>query len=101
MIPGLLRNWSRTSRTTRPAARATALMARPENRNTTDAPRIKPNSTLGLFTDNEKTKPELCLSFSAPTSVANDPNNAVAASTAVGWADPLGVAIAQAAAGAG
>ena len=35
MIPGISRNWRRTSKTTAPAARPTALIARPENRNTT------------------------------------------------------------------
>ena len=38
MIPGLVRNCSRTSKTTLPAARETALMASPEKKNTTEAP---------------------------------------------------------------
>ena len=50
MIPGISRNWRRTSKTTAPAARATALMARPENRNTTAEPRRTPTRTLGLKT---------------------------------------------------
>ncbi len=54
MIPGLVRNCSRTSKTTRPAARDTALIARPENRNTTAAPMIRPNSRLGCSIDREK-----------------------------------------------
>ena len=47
MIPGCVRNCSRTSKTTRPAARPTALMARPLNRNTTAAPMITPTSRFG------------------------------------------------------
>ena len=43
MIPGISWNWRRTSNTTAPAARPTALIARPENRNTTEAPMIRPN----------------------------------------------------------
>ena len=54
MIPGLVRNCSRTSKTTRPAARDTALIARPENRNTTAAPMIRPNSRFGFSIDSEK-----------------------------------------------
>ncbi len=38
MIPGISRNWRRTSKTIAPAARVTALIARPENRKTTAAP---------------------------------------------------------------
>ena len=38
MMPGSSRNWRRTSITTAPAERETALMARPEKRNTTAAP---------------------------------------------------------------
>ena len=47
MIPGCSRNWRRTSNTMAPAARVTALIARPENMNTTAAPRIRPNRTFG------------------------------------------------------
>ena len=47
MIPGFSRNWRRTSKTIAPAARATALIARPENRNTTEAPMITPTSVSG------------------------------------------------------
>ena len=50
MIPGISRNWRRTSKTTAPAARATALIARPENRNTTAAPSSTPTRTAGLKT---------------------------------------------------
>ena len=38
MIPGCSRNWRRTSKTMAPAARVTALIARPEKRKTTAAP---------------------------------------------------------------
>src|SRR5664279_4456279 len=47
MIPGISRNWRRTSMTTAPAARATALTASPENRNTTAAPSSMPTSVSG------------------------------------------------------
>src|SRR3954453_3871301 len=47
MMPGISLNWRRTSETTAPAARPTALIARPENMNTTAAPISRPTSTLG------------------------------------------------------
>ena len=47
MIPGLVRNCSRTSNTTRPAARDTALIARPEKKNTTAAPSTAPTTLFG------------------------------------------------------
>ena len=47
MIPGWVRNCSRTSNTTRPAARETALIARPEKKNTTAAPMIAPTTLFG------------------------------------------------------
>ena len=50
MIPGISRNWRRTSNTTAPAARATALIARPENMNTTAAPMSTPTSVFGVNT---------------------------------------------------
>ena len=50
MIPGWSRNWRRTSKTIAPAARVTALIARPENRNTTAAPMITPTRVFGLNT---------------------------------------------------
>ena len=50
MIPGSSRNCLRTSVTTRAAALATALIARPEKKNTTAAPMIRPNSTFGSLT---------------------------------------------------
>ena len=50
MMPGISRNWRRTSKTTAPAARPTALMARPENRKTTAAPRISPTRVSGAKT---------------------------------------------------
>ena len=46
MIPGRSRNWRRTSNTTAPAARLTALMASPEKRKTTAAPRTTPTRVL-------------------------------------------------------
>ena len=48
MIPGRVRNCSRTSKTTRPAARDTALMARPEKKNTTAAPSTAPTTLFGF-----------------------------------------------------
>ena len=50
MIPGFSRNWRRTSNTTAPAARDTALTARPENMNTTAAPMMTPTRMFGLNT---------------------------------------------------
>ena len=50
MIPGISRNWRRTSKTTAPAARPTALIARPENKKTTAAPRSGPTSVCGAKT---------------------------------------------------
>ena len=47
MIPGISRNWRRTSKTMAPAARVTALMARPEKRNTAQ-PRSRPTRVLGV-----------------------------------------------------
>ena len=49
MIPGFSRNWRRTSNTMAPAARVTASMARPENRNTVAPPRITPTRVTGLM----------------------------------------------------
>ena len=98
MIPGFVRNWLRTSFTTRPAARATALTARPEKKNTTDAPMIRPNSTFGLFTAKVKlSRPPPApenprLACSPSTASPYEPNSAVAASTAVAIAMPLVIA---------
>ncbi len=50
MIPGNSRNWRRTSNTTAPADRDTALIASPENRNTTAAPNSRPTRLRGLDT---------------------------------------------------
>ncbi len=47
MIPGISRNWRRTSNTIAPAARVTASIARPENRNTTEPPMMTPTSVSG------------------------------------------------------
>ena len=60
MIPGCSRNWRRTSNTMAPAARVTALIARPENMKTTDAPMIRPTRVLGAVMSK--------LSSSAPAS---------------------------------
>ena len=46
MMPGFSRNCRRTSNTTAPAARLTALTARPENRKTTAAPSTTPTSVF-------------------------------------------------------
>ena len=88
--------------TTRPAARPTAMIASPENRNTTEAPMISPTSTFGLSTPRLKVwnvGPRASLTSllaplsSATTVVRNDPNSAVAASTAVAIAMPLVIAL--------
>ena len=71
MIPGISRNWRRTSNTTAPAARPTALIARPENRKTTAAPRSTPTSTSGLKTTNVSGSSLVFASSTAsPTDVA-------------------------------
>ena len=57
MIPGFSRNWRRTSNTIAPAARVTALIARPENMNTTAAPMITPTSVLGANTSKANAVP--------------------------------------------
>ncbi len=57
MIPGIVRNWRRTSYTTAPAARDTALTARPEKRNTTAAPTITPTSVFGEMMLSENDSP--------------------------------------------
>ena len=66
MIPGWSRNCRRTSNTIAPAARVTALMARPENMNTTEAPMITPTRVFGLNTS--KLNPEPAWSIARPPS---------------------------------
>ena len=51
-MPGYFLNCARTSTTTAPAALDTALIARPENINTTAAPMINPTKFLGSATSN-------------------------------------------------
>ena len=101
MIPGWSRNWRRTSKITAPAARDTALIARPENRNTTAAPIKQPDQVarvarcrgppvLRRARAGELSRPRR----RAPVATAsrNAPNSAVAASTAVAMAMPLVIA---------
>src|SRR5258708_15014671 len=92
MMPGWVRNWFRTSSTTRWAARPTAEISRLENKNTTDAPMMTPTSTLGLATSRPKVPAALPVSADS-TWVRNEPNSAVAASTAVAIAMPLVIAL--------
>src|SRR2546421_4080782 len=97
MIPGNSRNWRRTSNTTAPAERDTALMARPENMNTTAAPMISPTRLLGLETLSElaswvSASFTPALPSAAPTVSVYDPKSAVAASTAVAIAMPVVIA---------
>ena len=91
MIPGCVLNCSRTSKTTRPAARPTAMIARPEKKNTTDAPTMRPTSAFGLSID--RLKVFAALPSAVSTVVRNAPNSAVAASTAVAIAMPLVIAL--------
>ena len=67
------------------------MISRLENRNTTDAPTMRPTRTLGLSTDrlNVPAAPPSDVS----TVVRNEPNSAVAASTAVAIAMPLVIAL--------
>src|SRR5260221_672317 len=88
MMPGWVRNWLRTSRTTRWAARPTAMISSEENRNTTDAPTISPTRTLGLSTD--RLNVLAALPSCCSTVVRNEPNSAVAASPAVGLGEVPG-----------
>ena len=91
MIPGWVRNWLRTSRTTRCAARPTALISRLENRNTTEAPMITPTRTFGRSID--RLNVPAAAAERRSTVVRNAPNSAVAASTAVAIAMPLVIAL--------
>ena len=108
MIPGCSRNCRRTSKITAPAARDTALMARPEKKKTTDAPMMSPTRLDGLATSRT---PEYCsrsarlrmdspaaapASAVAPTTASRyAPKSAVAASTAVAMAMPLVIALVE------
>lgn len=82
-------------------ARPTALIARAENRNTTAAPTMRPTRAFGASTDRLKFAndpsasftPCVALASSPSTAVRNEPNNAVAASTAVAIAMPLVIAL--------
>ena len=102
MIPGWERNWRRTSCTIAPAARVTASISRPENRNTVAPPRITPTRVTGemmSYTSIERvTAPTWATSPPTPASEvrtvsAYEPNSAVAASTAVEIAMPLVIAL--------
>ena len=108
MMPGCSRNWRRTSKMTAPAARETALMARPENRNTTAAPMIMPTRLAGLATlstprywilspSESNAPPRSSCAFAAAPNTASrkDPNRAVAARTAVAMAMPLVMALVE------
>src|SRR5690242_7767877 len=106
MMPGFSWNWRRTSYTTAPAARDTALTASPENMNTTAAPMATPTSTFGLNTcvvndwklpPSEENSSSTFMFFAAsatapPIALMYEPNSAVAASTAVAIAMPLVIA---------
>src|SRR5262245_8680491 len=91
MIPGCVLNCSRTSKTTRPAARPTAMIARPEKKNTTDAPTMSPTSAFGRSID--RLKLLAARPSAVSTVVRKAPNRAVAASTAVAIAIPLVIAL--------
>ena len=95
MIPGCTRNWRRTSKITAPAARETALIARPLNMNTTDAPISNPTRFFGFAASNTPAYSSAVVP--APlaafvTASRNEPNSAVAANTAVAIAIPLVIA---------
>ncbi len=95
MIPGFSRNCRRTSNTTEPADRDTALIASPEKRKTTAAPAIRPTRLLGCEMSMVRVigapAPDNCSPTSrAPVVIASryDPNSAEAARTAVAMAMP-------------
>jgi len=67
------------------------MISRPEKKNTTDAPMMMPTRTFGRSTDRLNVLP--ALPSAATTVVRNDPNSAVAASTAVAIAIPLVMAL--------
>ncbi|CAB4782560.1 unannotated protein [freshwater metagenome] len=92
-------NCLRTSTTTAPAARDTALIASPENKKTTAAPMIKPTRLRGLATSRtpwywDARSPAFCPASSTAFLIAsvNAPKSAVAARTAVAIAMPLVIA---------
>ena len=61
MIPGISRNWRRTSMTTSPAARPTASIARDPKRNGMMPPSSKPAMTGGAVRSNvTETRPAPC-----------------------------------------
>ena len=91
-MPGWVRNWFRTSSTTRCAARPTAMISRLANKNTIEAPTMTPTRTFGLATSRLKVPEALPVSADS-TWVRNAPNSAVAASTAVAIAMPLVIAL--------
>ena len=100
IIPGYFLNCSRTSTTTAPAARETALIARPENIKTTAAPIINPTKFLGSATSrtplNSIARSAAFLPASNTASLiasVNAPNKAVAARTAVAIAIPFVIAL--------
>ena len=108
MIPGCSRNWRRTSKITAPAARDTALMARPEKRKTTEPPMIRPTRLLGDATSrmprywilfpSASTPPLMSMpaDAAAPSTASRKaPNSAVAARTAVAMAMPLVMALVE------
>ena len=66
MIPGRVRNCSRTSKTTRPAARDTALIASPEKRNTTAAPMMTPTTVFADTRLNASPREALAVSSAVP-----------------------------------
>ena len=97
MIPGISRIWRRTSKMIAPAARVTALIARPEKRKTTEAPSSAPTKVLGDTisrlnddaTSAANLAPLLSSSTVLLTASVNDPKSAVAARTAVAIAIPF------------
>ena len=99
IIPGCKRNCSRTSTTTAPAARETALIANPENKKTTAAPIINPTRFLGFAISRIPWNWRLRFAAVLPASLTafkialvKAPKSAVAASTAVAIAIPLVIA---------
>src|SRR6266581_771182 len=100
MIPGNSRNWRRTSNTTAPAERDTALIARPENRKTTAAPASRPTRLFGFDTLRKPLRTACNVAALDPDALDSavltvsvyDPNSAVAARTAVAIAMPLVIA---------
>src|ERR1700722_7822081 len=99
MIPGCSLNCRRTSCTTVPAERPTALMASDENKNATDPPMSSPMKTVGFDTlicvcgSSNSFDPVACRPSCDAMVSTNEPNSDTDAITAEPMATPLVMAL--------